>query len=364
MTPVSGSVFGFSVAVPLRQSEQTTTRFFGASTGSAVQIPFGTSASNATLGVQLGLPGGAQASISLQNSTPSFGSGPFAATPSQEPAVFAFYNFPQASNGFSFRGFGLAAPNAVAPALAAAQAAPVNSNPVTSPLINAFSAQGPFWYGSYTPATTGSSLSLTIPFRLAKIPVSVRLGEQSISDVQSTSLANQILGPAFASSAGLQYNAVSGGVSLALPVLSRRATVNLDGLYQTLQQGNQTPFNLAPYASQADAGMGVPGAVIYTPVASGVQQYVGAASVAVPVTSRLTVNGSFSEQVSGNVALDALTQTLTQHMTGYGGGVAYNFPKSNSSIEFFSNRGVYTDDNLPNYNVTQSSQNLYFSVKF
>jgi len=103
--------------------------------------------------------------------------------------------------------------------------------------------------------------------------------------------------------------------------------------------------------------------VIFTPT-NGLQNYAGAASVALPVTSRLTVKGSFSEQVSGNVALDALTQTLTQHQTGYSGGVAYNFPKTNSSIGFFSNRSVLTDDNLPNYNLTQSSQNLYFSVKF
>jgi hypothetical protein len=206
---------------------------------------------------------------------------------------------------------------------------------------------------------------LTVPFKLARIPVKLHVGEQTASSVESSSLATQILGPALASSATGKYKALSGGVTLALPLLSRRATVSLDGWYETLQRGDKAPFNLLPYSSQpVGSAAWAPGTVVYTPGAGDIQQYVGAASVAVPVTSRLTVNGSFSEQLSGGVALDALTQNLTQHKTAYGGGVAYNFPKTNSSIEFFSNKNVYTDDNIPNYNFTENRQNLYFSVKF
>jgi hypothetical protein len=155
-------------------------------------------------------------------------------------------------------------------------------------------------------------------------------------------------------------------VTLALPLLSRRATVSLDGWYETMQHNDKMPFNLVPYAAQsaATAGLGAtPGTVVYSPNTD-VQQYVGAASVALPVTSRLTVNGSFSAQVAGTVALDTLTQSLTQHKTAYGGGVGYNFPKTNSSIDLFFNKNVYTNDNVPNYNFTENRQNLYFSVKF
>jgi hypothetical protein len=369
-TPVSGSVFGLSVALPLGPSEKTVApQIFAASTSDTSVLGPLTFASGAgggqTVGMRFDLLGGVEATASLQSTGASFGSGPFAAAPSQGPAVFAFYNFPEARPAASFGAFGASLQGAaLVPALAAGQQrTQVTESPLSSPLISSLSARGPFWYNSYSPATQGSSLTLTIPFQLARIPVKVHLGEQSVADVQSSSLANQILGPSFASSAGVAYSAVSGGVTLALPVLSRRATVSLDGLYETLQQ-RQAPFTLDPYGSQSSIMNAAPGTVIYTPTLADVQQYVGAASVALPLTSRLTVNGSFTEQVAGNVDLDALTQTLTQHTTGYGGGMAYAFPKHNSSIGFFSQVNVYTDETIPNYNVTQSSQNLYFSVKF
>jgi hypothetical protein len=356
-TPVSGSVSDFSMALPLRAIEQTATpHLFGtaSATPDALRLPWNANTSAQAIGMQIDVAGGAQATFTMQTGSSNFG---MLSAPSQQPAVFAFYNFPERSTELNLRSFG-PADAATAPAVTGAPAA--SATVFSSPLIGALSAQGPFWYNGSAPAR-GTSLSLTLPFHLARIPVKVHLGEQSLEDVPTSSLANQILGPAFASSA-LQYNAVTGGVSVALPVLSRRATVSLDGLYETLQQGNQAPFSLVPYAAQTGTS-GAPGAVIFAPT-NGIEHYAGAATVALPVTSRLTVNGTISEQVSGNVALDALTQTLTQHQTGYSGGVAYNFPKTNSSIEFFSNRSVLTDDNLPNYNVTQSSQNLYFSVKF
>jgi hypothetical protein len=174
--------------------------------------------------------------------------------------------------------------------------------------------------------------------------------------VQSSSLATQILGPAFASSAS--YSSLSGGVTLALPLLTRRATVSLDGLYESLQN-QKDPFGLT-----SSALAGAPAPVVYYPNLTDLQQYVGAASVALPVTRTLTVNGSLSEQFYGGVDLNTLTQSLNQHKTAYCGGVVYNIPKTHSSINLFFNRNVYTDDNAPTYNFTENQQNLYFSVKF
>ncbi len=368
-TPASGSLLVFSLDLPQSLGQVVSApSFTESSTGTqgANAANLATGVASESAGLQFDLFGGAQASLTMQSSSASFGSGPFASIPSQGPAVFAFYNFPQAATGFSLsRAFGsLPRDNAIAATLNQPQQSSAGmATPLSSPLISSLSAQGPFWYTSYSPATRGTSLTLTIPFQLARIPVKLRLGEQAVSSVEPTSLANQILGPAFASSAST-YNAVTGGVTLGLPLLSRRATVSLDGWYETLQQNNQTPFNLLPYGAQTSLGLSAPGAVVYAPAQGGVQQYVGSASVALPVNSRITVNGNFSEQLSGGVDLDTLTQSLTQHATGYGGGVAYNFPKTHSSIEFSSNRSIYTDDNVPNYNFTQNQQNLYFSVKF
>jgi hypothetical protein len=373
-TTVGGTIFGTDFMLPLGDTTGTAATMFAqfsTDTGTPASPALaGVSAAAESVGVQFNLLG-ASGSMTLQSSGPNFGSGPYAQYASQGPAVFAFYNFPQARSKFGFGSFSLSGPSggALAADLAPTQLQTGNAlaaSTLASPLISRLSTQGPYWYNAYSPATRGSSIQLNLPFNLAHIPVKLRLGEQTITDVQSSSLATQILSPAFASSAANRYNALSGGVTLGLPLLNRRATVSLDGLYETLQRDDKTPFGLAPYDPQAAPGLGSTplGAVVYYPNYADLQQYVGAASVAVPVTRSLTVNGSISEQLSGGVALDTLTQSLSQHKTAYGGGVAYNIPKTNSSINLFFNKDVYTDDNVPTSNFTQNQQNLYFSVKF
>ena len=358
----AASLTEMSVNLPL--SDETIAPRVFAESEKGVQL----GATTEAIGMQLDLLSGAQASAALVSSSPSFGGTAFAPSSGTGPAVFAFYNFPQPQERIGLgEAFGLRAPDAALAATLsqAPEAGPSAMSVSSSPLVSSLSSQGPFWYSAYSPAVRGSSLTLSVPFRVAKIPVRLRLGEQQAAEVQSASLATQILGPALASSAAGKYNAVSGGVTVALPLLSRRATVSLDGLYESLQRGDKSPFELVPYASQAlPFAVAAPGAVVYTPAIGDVQQYTGRASVALPVTSRLTVNGSFSKVVSGGVALDTLTQSLSQRKIAFGGGVAYNFPKTNSSIEFFSNKNVYTDDNVPSYQFTENRQNLYFSVKF
>ena len=372
MDSTGGDISGISFALPLNaQSSTPAVKMFAFSQsnasgadGSHTSAP----ANTQIAGMQFDLLGGAEATVSLQNSGATFGAGPFAANPSQGPAVFDFYNFQQPSQRIGLgEAFGLNPNDAALAASLNALPQPSNAmagNSLASPLISSLSAQGPFWYSAYAPPTQGSSMSLTIPFQLAKIPVRVRLGEQTVSTVDTSSLATQVLGPAFATSAGGNDKTLTGGVTVALPLLSRRATVSLDGWYETLQHNDKTPFNLAPYAGLSNSLLTAtgPGAVVYSPVTD-VQQYVGAASVALPVTSHLTVNGSFAAQVSGSVALDTLTQSLTQRKTAFGGGVGYNFPKTNSSIDLFFNKNVYSTDNVPT-TFTENRQNLYFSVKF
>lgn len=363
------TAFSFTLS-PSGSPSLPVAKIFTASQGSAsgIEHTHSWAPSSQTAGVQLDVLGGTEATLSLQNTGATFGSGPFAANPSQGPAVFAFYNFQQPSQRIGLgQAFGLSSTDA---ALAASLNAPQpgnagTSNSLASPLISSLSAQGPFWYSTYAPPTQGASMSLTIPFQLAKIPVRVRLGEQAVSTVETSSLATQILGPAFATSAAGNYKSLTGGVTLALPLLSRRATVSLDGWYETLQHNDKTPFNLAPYAGAVNPTLlaSGPGAVVYTPTTD-VQQYVGAASVALPVTSHLTVSGSFAQQVSASVALDTLTQGLAQRKTAFGGGLGYNFPKTNSSIDLFFNKNVYSADDVPTSTFTENRQNLYFSVKF
>lgn len=379
---VSSTIFGLDMTLPLAEK----TGAFGAATlfGEAaasertndLQNLMAASRDVQAVGINFKLLAGDQ-SVAFQSVGPNFGSNAPFPYSGQSPALFAFYNFAQLSapigtdNGLSAN---RQANNA---AIAAGFNAPLSANglsPLGSsafPLFNTFKAQGPSWYSTYSPAMRGSSLQLSFPIRVAKIPAKIRVGEQALTEVQSSSLATQIFGPAFASSAAGKYNALSGGVTLALPLFDRRATVSLDGLYETLRRNDKTPFLYTanpgqspnnPFAGSAlDA---VPTAVFYYPNYADLRRYLGTASVAVPVSSSLTVKGSFSEQRYGGEALDTLTQSLSKRKTAYGGGVAYNIPNTNSSVNLFFNRYVFSDDALPTYNWTENRQNIYFSVKF
>ena len=184
-TPVTGSVFGFSMQLPLRVTEQTATpHVFAVSNAqpSTMNLPWNANPGAQAVGMQIDIPGGAQATFSMQSSTANLG--PFSA-PSQQPAVFAFFNFPERRAGLNLQPFG-SADAATASSVTTAPSA--NANFLSSPLISAFSAQGPFWYNGSAPAR-GTTLSLTLPFRLARIPVKVSLGEQSLTGVPTSSLA-------------------------------------------------------------------------------------------------------------------------------------------------------------------------------
>lgn len=361
----TGSSPSFQFSMPLAADKNAPTLFGHTGLVSGTDASQALSPSDAqVLGLSFKLLGG-QSAVSFINIAPSARTNALGMA-SQGPAVFAFYNFPQAQTSSSLGNIlGLR----TGPAALAEQvnATPDNTAPSSSlmafPLVSSLSAQGPYWYGGNTQALAGSSVQLSIPLRLANLGVKVRLGEQSLESVQSTSLASQILGPAFASASN--YNAFNGGMTVALPLLNRRATVSLDGLYETLAQTNGAGLsgNTMPPLGIAPSGMSS-GPIVLYPNSTDLQQYVGAASLALPVSSRLTVKGSFSEQLAGSVDLNALTQSLTQHTTAYAGGLVYNIPKTNSSINLFFNRNVYTDDAVPSNNWAQNQQNLYFSVKF
>src|SRR6516162_2599600 len=83
-TPVSGSVFGFSMALRLPAIEQAVTpHVFGVSSAPQTpSAPWSPNAGSQTVGMQIDLAGGAQATFSMQNDTGFLGA--FSA-PSQQP---------------------------------------------------------------------------------------------------------------------------------------------------------------------------------------------------------------------------------------------------------------------------------------
>jgi hypothetical protein len=332
--------FSLSLTPPGRAGAQ----LFGSGTFAPALVPQPALGSpGALFGLHVNLLGG-ESTLALEGKAPAWQINP-AADAGPVPAVFPFYT-----------------PNARAP-----ETTEIGTSSLALPLVNAFTQQGPYWLGGgYSPGLQGSFLQLSVPVRIARVGVKLNVGEQSLSTVGTSPLSTQIFGPAFASSAA-NYNSVNGGVTLALPLLNRRATISLDGLYQSLQQSASAYGGTSAQAGTLFGGLALPASVfVYpgTPGAPVLQQYLGIASLAVPVGAHLTVKGSFSSQLAGNVDLNTLTQNLTQHAMAYGGGLVYDIPRTNGSINLYFNRNIYPDDASPLAGLSQSSQNLYFSVKF
>lgn len=298
----------------------------------------------------------------------------------QAPFLFAFNNFPQLP-GFLGTGNDLALNNQVdSTAVGSPYPGPLLANnpnyphgTLPLPLFNQFHAEGPYYSSSYPPSARGPQVQLNLPFRIGNLPVKLRLGGQSLQELQPNSLATQIFGPAFSSSARGRFAQAGGGATLNVPVFARTATISLNGLWERLLRNDQTPFVYAadpllgthafnPAASLQLIGTGK--SVMFYPNYTNVVHTLGSAQASVSLTSALTANVQYVGQRYTGEALNTLTDGISERKTMLTGGVLYNIPKTNSSVNLWFARYTYTDDKLPSYNWSQNRQNLYFTVKF
>jgi hypothetical protein len=383
-TLVSDTVFGLDFVLPIAYAigpVQTPAIFGEVSSskysGDYLHVP-AQSDTAGVIGLKFKILGGDQ-TIVFQNVGPNYLDGAPFQYSGQAPAIFSFYNYPFAPAPFGI-GNDVALNQQVDRIAAAAGNAVVlggtTSFPFGSfdfPLFNQFKAQGPYYYSTFTPNTSGASVQLNFPLTLGNVDAKVALGGQSLREIRPNSLAVDIFGPQFASSVKAKYDQFGGGVTLGIPVFDRKATVTLNGLFERLERDDQTPFvyaadpalGVAAYNPIASAELTGTGAqVLFYPNYVNVRHTIGHAQLALPVTAALTANLEYYEQRYGGEALNTLTQSISERKTQWTGGVLYNIPNTNASVNLFFNRYSYLDDAAPTYNWVQNKQNLYFTVKF
>jgi hypothetical protein len=382
---VSDTVFGLDFVLPLAYAigPVQTPAIFGevASskyTGDYLHVP-AQSDSAGVIGLKFKILGGDQ-TIVFQNVGPNYLDGAPFQYSGQAPAIFSFYNYAFVPAPFGIgNDIGLtqqvdkiaAAAGYAGPFLAGNTNFPYGS--FAFPLFNQFKAQGPYFYSTFTPNTTGASVQLNFPMTIGNVDANFTLGGQSLREIRPNSLAVDIFGPQFASSITGKYDQMGGGVTLGIPVFDRKATVTLNGLFEKLERDDQTPFVYAadpslgissynPIASAELTGTGAQ--VLFYPNYVNVSHSIGHAQLSLPVTAALTANLDYYEQRYGGEALNTLTQSISERKTQLTGGVLYNIPNTNASVNLFFNRYSYSDDMAPTYNWVQNKQNLYFTVKF
>jgi hypothetical protein len=382
---VSDTVFGLDAVLPLAYAigpVQTPAIFAEVSTskysGDTQHVPT-QSDSAGVIGLKFKIMGGDQ-TIVFQTVGPNYIDGAPFQYSGQAPAIYSFYNFPYLPAPYGI-GNDLALNQQVDQAAAAAGfTGPFLSNntnfPFGSfafPLFNQFKAQGPYYYSAFTPNTRGASVQLNFPLTIGNVDAKLNIGAQELHEIRPNSLATDIFGPTFASSVKGKYDQFGGGLTLGVPVFDRKATVTLNGLFERLERNDQTPFVYAadpnlgvaaynPIASAELTGTGTQ--VLFYPNFVNVRHTVGRAQLALPVTAALTANLDYVEQRYTGEALNTLTQSISERKLALTGGVLYNIPNTNASVNLFFNRYEYRDDQAPTYNWVQNKQNLYFSVKF
>jgi len=384
-TLVSDTVFGWDVVFPLAYAwgpvktpalfaETSQSRF----TPDALNVA-ALSDRAGIAGLRFRLAGGDQ-TLAYVYVGPNFISGAPFEWSSQAPILFSYWRYPQLPGAFGI-GNDATLNNQVdslatslgytGPLLAGNPNYPYGT--FAFPLFNQFHAEGPYYHSSYAPNSKGPQVQLNFPLAVGTLPVKLRLGGESLMEVQPNSVATQIFGPAFASPVRSHFTAIGGGVTLNLPMFSRTATLSLDALREQILRNDRTPFVYAadpllgepafnPAGSAELTGTGR--SVMFYPNYQNIVHTLGTAQASVPITSALSANLMYVGQRYSGEALNSLAQSINEKKTMFTGGVLYNIPKTNSSVNVYFAHYSYTDYVLPSYDWAQNRQNIYFTVKF
>jgi S-layer homology domain len=382
---VSNTVFGLDAVMPLAYAigPVKTPALFGEVATSKYTADYqhvpAQSDTAGVIGLKFKILGGDQ-TIIFQNVGPNYIDGAPFQYSGQAPAIFSFWNFP-----FVPGPYGIGNDLALTAQVDRLAAAAGFSGPFLSgntsfpygsfafPLFNQFKAAGPYYYSTFTPNTTGESVQLNFPLTLGNVDAKLNIGGQELHEIRPNSLAVDIFGPQFASTTKGKYDQLGGGLTLGIPLWDRKATVTLNGLLEKLERNDKTPFvyaadpvlGVAAYNPVASAELtGTGSQVLFYPNFVNVQHTIGRAQLALPVTAALSANLDYIEQRYTGEALNTLSQSISERKLSLTGGVLYNIPNTNASVNLFFNRYEYHDDNASTYDWVQNRQNLYFTVKF
>jgi hypothetical protein len=387
VTLVSDTVFGLDFVLPIAYAigPIQTPAIFGETATSKYSPDYqhvpAQSDTAGVIGLRFKILGGDQ-TIVFQNVGPNYIDGAPFQYSGQAPAIFSFYNYPYVPGPFGIgNDLGLtqqvdrlaAAAGYTGPSLAGNTSFPYGT--FAFPLFNQFKASGPYFYSTFAPNTSGESVQLNFPLTIGGVDAKLNIGGQELREIRPESLAVDIFGPEFVSTMRAKYDQLGGGLTLGVPLWDRKATVTLNGLFEQLQRPDKTPFIYAadptlaltapvynPVASAELTGTG--SEVLFYPNYVNVQHTLGRAQLALPVTAALTANLDYIDQHYTGEALNTLSQSISERKLSLTGGVLYNIPNTNASVNLSFNRYEYHDDNVSTYDWVQNRQNLYFSVKF
>ena len=282
------------------------------------------------------------------------------------PDFFGFGNNLGINQQFDnqFTNIGLASPNTS-----------VNPNlTFLYPLFNPFKANSPTDYSAFTPNSQGPTVTANLPITVGTFTFQTRAQYQHLQEIRPDAYGSMTYGPAYASSVPLKYDTYTLATQFSLPAFGQKVSGNVTGTYETLKRPDQTAFQYYPFNPTQQsfdgaaflAAQAIPGgsAVSFYPNYENVRHIVLNAGASIPLTQGLSLIGKYTTQRYGGSAGTTLNQNISERKDYYAGSIVYAIPKSNSSVSFQAAHFVYNDDVLPNFNLGQNRQDVFFTVRF
>ncbi len=243
------------------------------------------------------------------------------------------------------------------------------------PLYNTLKATGPQYFSSLAPNSQGETVSANAPIRVGDLTFATRFSYQHLEEIRPNSLGSLFYGPSFATNERLKNDTFTLGTAFQVPVFGQKASVNVNGAYETLKRLDRNGFPYYPINPGTQTLDGGAFAVAQNPALRGSQvsfhpNYIDmrhvtiGANVALPLTKDLVGSASYSTQRFGGSYGTTLDQNISERKDYYTGAVTYNIPKTNSSVSFLARHYGYTDEVVPNINLSQNRQDLNFTVRF
>jgi hypothetical protein len=242
------------------------------------------------------------------------------------------------------------------------------------PIFNPFKANSPTDFSAFAPNSQGPTLTANLPITIGTFTFQTRAQYQHLQEIRPDAFGSLIYGPDYSSSVAMKYDTYTVGTQFSLPAFGQKVSGNISGTYETLKRPDQTAYQYYPFnPSQQSfdgasflAAQAIPGgsAVSFYPNYVNVRHIVLAAGASVPLTRGVALNATYSTQRYGGEDGTTLTQNISERKDFYTGSLVYSIPNSNSSITFQARNYKYVDDVIPNFNLNQNRQDLFFTVRF
>jgi hypothetical protein len=249
------------------------------------------------------------------------------------------------------------------------------------PIFDQLKATGPTFFSAFAPDSRGETVAVDSPVRIGGFSLTARASYQHLQEIVPDGYGSLIGGAGVTSNVPESDDAYSAGTTFAARVLRRKATIDLSGQYEALKRIDTTayqyyPFNPSTQTFDATAVQsatanfpgggpyGAGSAVSYYPNYLSVRHITIGAKATMPLTNDLDLAASYSTQRFGGAAGTTLTQNISERKDYYTGSLTYTIPKSNSSLTFLARHYSYTDDVVPNLNLSENRQDINFTVRF